>query len=1075
MTYLPEFKGWTELTLSDLLVAYRKAKADCYYQNVFPVAIKFAEYEQDLLNNLTSLLERLKNNEGFADDKSLIGEFRLIPKKLNIKPRPEHKEKGSGHSGHVHFSNPDRAFAILSNDKQLVPEFRIIGDFSVDMHIISALWINMIGHKFDACLDECCYGARLRRFNGESDIETDKKPFHITSYTSFVPYYKPYKQWRGNGLNTIRSEIKQDRKIIAVSLDLRSYYHFIDPSFLKNESFLREIGLKDGNALNKAEINFTEELSRFLKKWANKASKFSKNLNNNQAEIKGGLVIGLTATRIISNVLLHKWDRLVTQKVTPIYYGRYVDDMFLVMHDPGNINNSNEFMNFLRNRLDGNILKKDGDDMWDISLGRAYQARSKIQLQAGKQKLFILEGQSGLDLLDSIEKEIIDLSSERRLMPSPNHIENSTAMRVLSAAGEVGEQADTLRRADGLTIRRLSWSLQLRHVETLANDLPASAWKARREDFYTFAYSHILRPEKLFAHYAYLSRLLGFAVALNEWEQAKTIASRSLSGLTQLQDVSEKDCSALINGTKCNLSKNVWLCVKGSLIWAFLDAIAKNYSIDLLTDENSDKKTLKSADILIKFLCEKLCDLGENDLIGFGVKNVKIRDKVPLVALADLAQKPYKKILATVNIEKLLRSLNCGHNKRIMKAFEDINLLKIKDLKEFLAATRSQRLSGNSQTSLADVDNYFPYLFPTRPYTPSEIAALDPRCVGLGNLGSPNPEELWAKYVRVLRGAWVKPLQFNRKKGRKSQKRKDSSILLIGGEQKKSIVVAITNIATKDDFWEGSASKKPNLSLDRYKSIAELINQAIRLKPKPDYLIFPELSLPLEWIDSIAAKLISNGINLIAGTEYKHSGSDEAYSEACMELVDDRLGFPASVRICQPKLEPAVGEDKEFASRFGLKWKDFRINGKYPNKPIYNHNGFYFGVMVCSELQNSKSRLKFQGYVDSLIVLSWNKDLDTFSALVESAALDIHAYTILVNNRLYGDSRVRSPAKESFQRDIARLRGGKNDFCVAVELDIQKLRKFQSRAKRWPDEKDPFKPVPEGFEICSSRKVKPPG
>jgi hypothetical protein len=349
----------------------------------------------------------------------------------------------------------------------------------------------------------------------------------------------------------------------------------------------------------------------------------------------------------------------------------------------------------------------------------------------------------------------------------------------------------------------------------------------------------------------------------------------------------------------------------------------------------------------------------------------------------------------------------------------------------------------------------------------------------LDDLSGETSQNLWAKYVRALRGVWIKPnllspdepMPTNKEKTQNKRNRP----VRIGLRQKNSVVVAITNIATEDDCWEESASGKPKLTLDRYKRVAELVNQAIMLKPKPDYLIFPELSMPLKWVNSIAAKLMSNGISLIAGTEYCHFGSDEIFSEACMELTDDRLGFPSSVRIVQPKLEPAVGEDKELISKFGLKWRDFRIKHKQPLiKPVYNHNGFYFGIMVCSELQNSKARIDFQGKIDALMILSWNKDIDTFSSLVESAALDVHSYVILVNNRLYGDSRVRSPAKESFQKDIARLKGGKNDFCVAVELDIRKLRAFQSRAKRWPDSIDPFKPVPEGFEILPDRRVKPP-
>ncbi len=57
MSYKAVFSGWDNLTLEDLLVAYRKAKADCYFENCFPSAIKFAEYEENLIANLNAFLE----------------------------------------------------------------------------------------------------------------------------------------------------------------------------------------------------------------------------------------------------------------------------------------------------------------------------------------------------------------------------------------------------------------------------------------------------------------------------------------------------------------------------------------------------------------------------------------------------------------------------------------------------------------------------------------------------------------------------------------------------------------------------------------------------------------------------------------------------------------------------------------------------------------------------------------------------------------------------------------------------------------------------------------------------------
>lgn len=348
MGYKAQFDGWDSLTIEDLLVAYRKAKADCFFENTFPSAFKFAEYEQKLITNLKKLLVRLQEQNGFEKDKAFLGDFRLLPKKLST----DKKDKSSS-NGHVHFSNPERAADHLFKNYHVVPEFRIVGDFPVEAHIISALWINTIGHKVDEKLDDCCYGARLKRVkNDDMFSDEEEKPFHISSIGSFCPYFQPYQKWRGDGLKSIRDELEKNRDVIAVSLDLKSYYHFIDPTALASPKLLKALALE----LSKEEIEFTTQLSNFLNRWSNEAAKYGKGIGGNDSEISGGLVIGLTASRIISNALLHCWDRLVIEKLSPIHYGRYVDDMFLVMRDPGNIFNSNDSWRYCRAESERNVF-----------------------------------------------------------------------------------------------------------------------------------------------------------------------------------------------------------------------------------------------------------------------------------------------------------------------------------------------------------------------------------------------------------------------------------------------------------------------------------------------------------------------------------------------------------------------------------------------------------------------------------------------------------------------------------------------------------------------------------------------
>lgn len=1067
MEYVAEFTGWKDVTLDDLLISYRKAKADCYFENTFPASIKFANYEEDLVANLQSLLKTIR--KGRFPDKWL-GSYRVIPKKLSINP------KGGKELSHVHFSSPQRAFDNISRFNQLTPEFRVIGDFPVEAHVISALWINCVGHKLDSALSAECYGARLRRVREDGVRASDKK-FHIGAIGSFVPYFSPYQKWRSDGLRVMRGELEEGKEIVAASLDLKSYYHHIDPGIITSIRLFDELGVD----LSENEKNFCNELASFLLRWSDGASKFCKERIGADAVISGGLVIGLTATRIISNVLLHRWDKLIREKVTPIHYGRYVDDMFIVLRDSGQIRSADDLMGFLQSRMGDSLVKKDGKSsggggIWRIFLGKGVQGKGSITIQSNKQKLFVLQGRAGLDLLDSIEKEIRELSSEHRLMPSPDQLEDSTAARVLSAAASASEQADTLRRADGLTIRRLSWSLQLRHVETLGRDLPPSEWVRQRKDFYEFAHNHVLRPDGIFAHFVYLPRLLGFAIRQNDWIEAERIVLAARTALAQLASAVGSGGKVEINGSPAKVSTQLWGCVETAMNWMFVEAAASYYDPNRLLSKERSSREARLAKLFVEGMLKQL---SSEEFSSTDFSSADFYKVAPLIAAADLAKDPYKQVLKSASASDLIARRDAKSEKVILNGMA--RLIDVKALEDFLSSTRVARLAAVAAGKRPE--SRMPYLFPTRPLSPADIAELAPECVGLprndGRVASEYPAATWARYTQALRGVWVKPtlLALSQERGGASSPAKKNGkkkFLLIGTESKKRIVVAVTSVRTDDSDWAAMASGRPNHSLDRYARLSELVNQAIRLDPKPDLVLLPELSLPLRWVSSLSSRLAASGIGLVAGTEYRHTKNGGVYSEACLVLSDNRLGYPTWVRLWQPKLEPAVNEDRDLFTKFGKQWAKSEIKG-HRTKPVYIHNGIHYGVMVCSELQNGKARMAFQGNIDALFVLSWNQDLDTFSALVEAAALDMHAYVILVNNRKYGDSRVRAPAKESFMRDVARLRGGENDFVVAAALNVDELRAFQSRAKRWPEKGDQFKPVPEGYVLRGSRRRSPPG
>lgn len=129
-------------------------------------------------------------------------------------------------------------------------------------------------------------------------------------------------------------------------------------------------------------------------------------------------------------------------------------------------------------------------------------------------------------------------------------------------------------------------------------------------------------------------------------------------------------------------------------------------------------------------------------------------------------------------------------------------------------------------------------------------------------------------------------------------------------------------------------------------------------------------------------------------------------------------------------------------------------------------------MLICSDLTNIDNRRSYQGHVDTLFALEWNRDVNSFASLVEAAAQDLHAYVVQVNSRQYGDSRVRAPAVESYHRDVVQVRGGDDDYFVVAPLDITSIKAFHQSGGKTPKGASKYwKPLPIGFSISKERQI----
>lgn len=1051
---------WSDLSLADLFFAYRKAKVDCFYESSIRVAERFIAYEQALPEKLAALLVRLQAGEAAEILTDGIEQPIIFPKRLHFEPDEQAPDKQSAGASmaHAFFSDAERAFERASEQRALVPEFRLIGDFSVEAHILSALWVNLVGHKFDACLSSRALAGRVRRYR----VDKDRKwtgDYHLDALGSFEPYFEPYRKWRDDGLHSMREAVKREQPIIAMTLDIGNFYHSIDPDFFVDPRFMDDLGVE----LSPFELAFSGLISAALSDWSARCHKKLSSLGCLiDVAQHGGIPIGLSVVRIISNVLLTFLDRQIEQQLSPIYYARYVDDLFLVLHDNDNIRSPTDLWEFIVRRVPAFERGPSGNVALTLP---EWGSKTRLTLQASKQKTFFLSGRSGTDLLDHIASQIRDVSSERRTMPLPEHIERSHAARAL-AATDSADDADSLRRADGLTLRRLGWSVLLRAVNTLARDLRPQDWKPQRDDFYEFAHEHVIRPDKVLEQIDHLPRLLSFAVSLGDWAPARRVYQETIAAISKLEKAT-RTARMRINGIYAGtVPYEVWHDTRDQVRRFFREALIRAYPVS---------RTLSRS----RAFSGLLKDLGLNaDELESWARQARE---------ADWARIPYREHLRT---DAVGQPAEQPDEASLAARYQHVECLR-----QFLERTE-RNASGPSPRRVAPLAvaaagddaprSILPFIFPTRPYTPEEIALYLPdECV----FDDPvTAAHAWADYTRAVRGVWVRgdlAEELETKLGGAGHRNGGGGappvpaeagdlgdhpppVIVKRSAPDRAVRLGLTSFEVTDTSWDRGAAGVPDLSPQRYWQLARIVNIAIGTTPRPDYLLLPELSVPEHWINTIAGRLRASGISLIAGLDYKHHPHGRVDSSAVLVLTDDRLGYASSIQVRQRKALPAPGEEEQLYASHGLSWAEGP-----DRKRVYQHNGLHFGILVCSELQNIQYRADFQGQVDCLITLSWNKDLESFSALIDAAALDVHAYMALVNNRRYGDSRLRRPAKRSFDRDVCRVRGGLNDQLVVVEIEPTRLRRQQSRQKRWSRSTDSYKPTPEGFSISPTRKCIP--
>lgn len=985
----------SKITPNDIEEAYRKLKSYFYYDNFSSVireSIARFEASNDFENRLESLRKYLNlrnpQNSPFLS-KYLEGiNVLTIPKSYKQK-NPENKDE-----------------FILTNKIASLPfsldRLNYLIDAPIEIHIISVLWIIKEGFHLQECYDRHNYAYKIALEEGKNKV--------VPGLRLFEKYFEQYQDWRDKSIDTAKSLLENNQDATIIQMDIKEYFHNVSVDFDVIKRQIKERTLKQPtitNILEKIYLHYNEKLNE-----ANPEYTKSKGLN--------ALPIGLLSSGVIGNWFLHKFDNQIVSKLAPSFYGRYVDDITIVLSNT-TLKRSKKIESPFKNFINEYFVKRglltekeiDEETIYYLNLKSDDIVNHPLFIQ--KRKFSILEF-SHKESHAALNNFIIKLK------------ENSSIFWMLPEdekdSVDFDKSANDLIYSD--TVNKLR-SLN----EIVPSKFGASVFLAKR------ILSSLLSDE-------------------NPDEQTDEQILSFFKGRYSLEfyQLWEKVCTYFVINNK---AKNFWMFYKSCE--ESIDTISSDKNADNVIKVKSFLKKHLFTSIALatslrpKFLFDINSNIHRKFVKHIGSGNLKeIGNLTIAYRKSNMLRHNYVPV-PLLNYCNYTLQFNSPYLKSLL-VDNEIGFLNSADLNDLQLNKKHLRFSPR-YVKLFETNLHTFYKF---------IIGSTAECEKNGHydfnkkLASQVVEESFETFFNIN-------YHYRSEVNLKVQKDKlykiisdseDYLTISINSEFKKSKVsIAVGNHKIDGVDIKPSIKNELKFTNKKKENLIRILNQSE--EEKADILILPEITIPFKWLKRIADESRRKERAIIGGIEH-FSIHKYCYNYMVTSLPIKLNGLQESLII--PRLKNHYSPEESLLIR--------NIRFKVPvQRPHYYHlykwRGIHFTAFNCYELADVKHRSLFKSKIDIMFASEYNRDWRYFSNVAESTTRDIHCYYVQSNTSDIGDSRIIQPTKTD-RKDILRLKGGQKSSVLVATLDIAKLREFQELEYTGQKELKTFKATPPDFD-----------
>lgn len=967
------------ITLKDVENAYLLHKGEVYRdRSNLHKRIKIAEFEAS--GNIQKTFEDIAYAINNYDEDGIFLSWNFL-----------HNDDGKHIAilPHTFEKDTDEDFNKLSNRHSNfnLSKVVVLYDEPIELEIINALWLMNVGIYLEyneqdghyKVIDKDLYGSILN-INDKGDFE-DKR--------LFKHYPNKYNDWINNGIKTAKRSIKKDEDITLVSLDIKNFYH---------STLIDYDSLPTGK---------NSKLGRIL----NQILGFAARDHMSQLGIERNdycfLPVGPYSSPVIANWIVRDLDNSLRDNVhcRCIYYGRYVDDIFLVYrNDTNDIKNVSSMEDLLdsyhNNATFYNYADQDGRHI-KIHLPFSH---SDLEFNRDKFKMAVIEKgdsiaiQSFEDILlensslptdfyiedDEDEDEEISEKENEAIHSEEDVKEEKSSFNVNNAFYQtVTEKFNELLKKDN---PRYELSVQLDKIieEQLTGPYEID------EDF-SKTLLGFFRGNFTISFYNLWERVFTFLFATEDIKQINKFANDINKAISLIDNINEGPLQL----SKEDLKENIRTTLLTHLNLSLSMAVSLNPQIvKKLEGEFIDRaRTLSQANMLRKsFMVRK-----EYMLLPFTYYNV---DKLP--ENKNLLSKDLWNKIIEYGDSLLINS----NNNKVIPIFPSLFDISMSEFVYLLNVNSSK-----------DGDIFHTY---KRADTKSTYTYLD---------------DIIDKYnnTHVIYPFKVNEEQRTSKRNRSIIAQIDKIIFLNNKKIDPNVKIGLANIKLDKVRIADCINDKGicKTTSDMYKRHRKLLDLANNEKVK--VMVLPEVFVPLQFVYIYAKESLHNKRAFIFGLEHFHI-SNKCLNMSCIMLpicINNKVEVLPLFRI-KNYYSPSETDSMK------------KVNNTIPKvKRTYYHwidwYSLQFTLFNCYELTNVKDRSLFKQYVDVIFSIEYNMDVAYYSNIAEATARDNDCFFIQANSSDYGDTRIVAPQKQ-IHKDKVRIKGGENDVVLTYTLDVTGLR-----------------------------------